>query len=428
VISDLWTLRVLQLEPKLSLSQQAYSSHTPAFDTSEDDSEDEGKVLKSLRGKKLESTPTLLDSLALCYLGCLTLRLPVTLGDVHHWVTEGKMPYKRAIRHIPPVMKDRLPAQYHASLDPNATLRLSRLHTAIVDLQISFSTEHGIVWPSLNVPLLLWRYLKDLALPLEVYDATTRLAEILGYDFTLNATGKTKMGVRHLPEAQLVACLVISVKLLYPFTTSPSPETSSELAATVIDWNAWYLCISTARSNKEDGTPELTVEELTNTKEKDVFGMTTRDMDQYMDFYQDRFVDELRSENESSEFRKALYNMFPIESPSKPSLVLDQREGPDSQEKRFEAVRAVQSTLTPAKVVADGDDNTGTVRPGQGYAFWKKKEQLPEISRRFYKEAARIAGLELDMLVNAVFFVEKSIAKWIKGERKKGHESKGMED
>jgi RNA polymerase I-specific transcription initiation factor RRN7 len=428
VISDLWTLRVLQLEPKLSLSQQAYSSQTPAFDTSEDDSENEGKVLKSLRGKKLESTPTLLDSLALCYLGCLTLRLPVTLGDVHHWVTEGKMPYKRAIRHIPSVMKDRLPALYHASLDPNATLKLSRLHTAIVNLQISFSTEHGIVWPSLNVPLLLWRYLKDLALPLEVYDATTRIAEILGYDFTLNTTGKTKMGVRHLPEAQLVACLVISVKLLYPFTTSPSPETSSEPAATVIDWNAWYLCISTARSNKEDGIPELTVEELTNTKEKDVFGMTTRDMDQYMDFYQDRFVDELRTENESSEFRKALYNMFPIENLSKPSLVLDEREGPDRQEKRFETVRAVQGTLIPARVVADGDDSRGTVRPGQGYEFWKKKEQLPEISRRFYEEAATIAGLELDMLVNAVFFAERNIAKWIKGERKKGHEGEGMGD
>jgi RNA polymerase I-specific transcription initiation factor RRN7 len=346
---------------------------------------------------------------------------------MHYWVTEGKMPYKRAIRHIPSAMKDRLPAQYHASLDPNATLKISRLHTAIVNLQVSLSTEHGIVWPSLNVPLLLWRYLKDLALPLEVFNATTRLAEILGYDFALHTTGRTKMGVRHLPEAQLVACLVISVKLLYPFTTSPSPKTPSEPAATAIDWDAWYMNISTVGFNKEDGTPKLTGEELTSTKEKDVFSMAARDMDQYMDFYQDSFVDEFRSDNEASEFRKALYDMFPIDKPSQSSLAPDEGEVPGRHEKRFEAVKAVQGTFTPVRVVAGGDESKGTARPGQGYAFWKKKEELPEISRRFYEEAARIAGLELNVLVTAVFYAEKSIMKWRKEEKKMEHEGEGME-
>jgi RNA polymerase I-specific transcription initiation factor RRN7 len=407
---------VLQLEPRISDSQQAYSSQIPAFDTSEDDSDAGTKDLR----KKLESTPTLLDSLALCYLGCLILRLPVTLGDVHHWITEGTMPYRRAIRHIPPAMKDRLPAQYHASLDPNGTLKLNRLHTAIVDLQVCFSNQHGIVWPSLNVPLLLWRYLRELALPLEVYDATIQLAEILGYDFALHTSGRTKMGARHLPEAQLVACLVISVKLFYPFTTIPNPNTSSEPAVALLNWSSWHETLASSRTNKEDGLSKLTIETLTNTKEKDVFGMTERNMDQYMDFYQDSFIDSSRSENETSEFRRALYNMFPIESPSRQNPAENKQEVL-GEDKQLEVVKTVHGTFIPATIIAEGDESKGTVRPGQGYTFWKKKEDLPSNARRFYEEMARTAGLEIDMLVTAVFFAEKSIVKW----RKRGETSEG---
>ncbi|KAF2796977.1 hypothetical protein K505DRAFT_299185 [Melanomma pulvis-pyrius CBS 109.77] len=413
VVLDLWTLRILQLEKKVSNEGHEYDSQSQAFNTSESDNEVEMEVYKSMRGKKLNATPTLRDSLALCYLGIITLRLPVTLGDIYKWVMDGKMAYKRAIKHVPPAMRDRLPASYHAALDPNATLKLKRLHSTIIDLQVSFEREHRIIWPNLNYPLLLFRYLKELALPLELYDATIRLAALLGYDFSLHTLGKVKLGVRHVPEAQLVACLVVCIKLMYPFDGERRyPRTSSEPAVTVINWDEWYKEVISRRMDKGDGIPKLTMEELTNTSEKDVLSMTAGQMDQYLDWYQEMFIDDSKTgQDENGDFRNALYSMFPIDGSSSSDPATEKSEGLDGQE-QLDIVKAVHGSLRSEKIIREGEEKQGTVRPGQGYLHYKKEKDLPESARSFYIEAARIAGLSLDMLVMAVFFVEKAIDKW----------------
>lgn len=41
--------------------------------------------------------PRMLDTLALCYLGCLLLRIPTGIGELCLWVNNGHMPYKRAV-------------------------------------------------------------------------------------------------------------------------------------------------------------------------------------------------------------------------------------------------------------------------------------------------------------------------------------------
>jgi hypothetical protein len=42
--------------------------------------------------------PTLLDTLALIYLGCLTMRQPLRLGDLHRWAKENRILYLDAVR------------------------------------------------------------------------------------------------------------------------------------------------------------------------------------------------------------------------------------------------------------------------------------------------------------------------------------------
>ena len=218
VVLDLWALRIAQLAGRVSGESQGYDSQSQAFSTSENESNsDEDKIRSVRREKKVKGSPTLLDCLGLCYLGIITLRLPITPGDIYKWITEDKMAYRRAIKHLPVAMRDRLPAYYHAVLDPNGILTFKRFYVAMVDLQIGFEERHGILWPSLNVPLLIYRYLKELALPLELYDATIKLGDLLEYDFALHAEDKGRVSIRHLPEAQLIACLVVCVKLIYPF-------------------------------------------------------------------------------------------------------------------------------------------------------------------------------------------------------------------
>ncbi|KAF2684016.1 hypothetical protein K458DRAFT_487550 [Lentithecium fluviatile CBS 122367] len=414
VVQDLWALRILQFEHKITSERQEFDS-SQAFNASDTETNpDIGLLDPGSRKKKLKDTPNLTDCLALCYLGIITLRLPVTLGDIYEWTTDGKMAYRRAIKLLPIAMRDRLPANYHAILDPNSLLSLGRFCSTLMDVQVGFEREFGILWPPLNAPVLLFRYLQELALPLELYDAAIRLGNLLEYDFALHTEGTSKLGVRHMPEAQLIACLVVCVKLFYPFDGERRyPKSTSEPTATTLNWEGWSTIIKSARLQDRGGNDSrYTMEELTNLQEKDVFAMSGNQLDQYLDFYLSNFLDETHIEaNEASDdFCNALYRMFPISRDG--DLIHGQQSNETGMKQTLRAVRQVQRGMKPNPVVADDEGGFGIQRPGQGYVSYKKESSLSEHAEVFYKEVARVAGLPLDMLIMAVFFTERKIEKW----------------
>ncbi|KAF2257832.1 hypothetical protein CC78DRAFT_572905 [Lojkania enalia] len=412
VISDLWTLRILKLNAKVA-PIDGYDLPSQAFSSAQSDIESGNELFGAKRRNiKLKATPGLIDSLALCYLGIITLRLPVTPGDICKWTIDDSMPYQRAIQLLPLTMRGRLPPAYHAVLDPNSLLKLERFFSAIVDLSTAFQKEYGIIWPSLNSPLLIFRYLKELALPLELYDTTTRLASYLGYNFAFPTSVNGIIGIRNLPEAQLVACLVICVKVVYPFDGQQQyPRTTSEPAATTIDWEDWYKQISLPKMEQQGSSSKYTPEALANMQEQDIFSMSEDQLDQYLDWYQDTFIDEARiRQGGDGDFQSALYDMFPIDRtrPSKASN--DQSERSTNQD--MEIIKAVHGNMRPRTVIRDHEGQEHIVRPGQRYKYYRKKEDLPEHAKRFYERAAKIAGLSLDMLIKAVFFAEQKVEKW----------------
>jgi RNA polymerase I-specific transcription initiation factor RRN7 len=391
------------------------------LDIDETDNEEKGRgVLRSNKARgeaKLIEAPNLKDCLALCYLGITTMRLPFTPGDIYAWVTDGKLAYRRAIKLLPLAMRDRLPSFYHKALDPSALLTYSNFYIALVDLQIGYEKGHGIVWPVLNVPLLLFRYLKELALPLELYDTTKRLGELLGYSFAPRYENLNRLGVRHLPEAQLVSCLIICIKLLYPLDDHQRyPKSSSEPATVAMDWNEWCKQINTAEESRRGDSGRLNMEELTKLQEKDVFSMGPDEMDQYLDFYADTFLDEaeIQRTKDTDDFRRGLYDMFPIEGERKhpPSEMSASLPLP----KKLEVIKKVHASMRMVHVVRDNDPEI--LRPGQGYQLWKTEEELPnEAANMLYQRAARIAGLDVDMLVVAVSATEARVEQW---KRKQG--------
>lgn len=86
-------------------------------------------------GSKVVQWPRLIDTIALCYLGALLMRLPVSVADFHRYAICGCMyyqtpsnrhfrmamrneiPYYRVLLQIPNDMKDKLPPAYLALLD-----------------------------------------------------------------------------------------------------------------------------------------------------------------------------------------------------------------------------------------------------------------------------------------------------------------------
>lgn len=414
---DLWSLRIAQFGDRIaSDSRTDLQSQSQVFSTLETDDEETDDARGTFRtpkgrDKKLGSVPNLLDTLALCYLGILTLRLPITPGDIYHLVTEEKLAYRAAIKLLPLPMRDRLPPSYHATLNPNTLLKYKRFYTVITDLQVSFTSDYKITWPPLNHRLLLFRYMKELALPLEVYNYTLRLSTLLGYDFVLQQADNKRLGVRHLPEAQLAGCLIFCVRLLYPFDGEKrNPRLSSEPTSAVVDWTRWLEEMQAARAHPEDSTGRITVEKLTKLEEKDAFEMAPEQLDQYLDFYADTFLDdaEVQRTKDTDDFRNAIYNVFPTEGvPTAATPNADAAPEKDD----LATVRAVHSSMQARLAIPDDEVGVGVLRPGQAYQIYKREQDLPEAAKTLYEAIAKSAGLSMDMVMLAVFSTEARIEK-----------------
>lgn len=425
VTRDLWALRIAQLGDRIASHDEDSSesqSQQQVFSTleSEDDATDNEKGhlrdAKEKRNLRLSAAPNLNDCLVLCYLGIMTLRLPFTPGDIHAWATDGHLAYRRAIKLLPLTMRDRLPPAYHAVLDPSAPLTHTRFYKTLADLQIGYSKDHGITWPALNVPLLLFRYLKELALPLELYDATRRLGDLLGYDFAPHYSGKKRLGIRHLAEAQLVSCLIICIKVLYPLDDEKRyPKSSSEPTTAVMSWQAWCEQMQAAEKSRRGDNGRFTTEQLTKLQEKDMLSMEPQDMDQYLDFYASTFLDnaEIQRTRDIDDFRNALYDIFPIDNEAQHPPQELSCGIPLGQ--RLEVVKAVHGAMNTMPVVAE---DTGVLRVGQAYPIWKMEQNLPDAAKILYEQAAKIAGLSVNMLTLAVVFTEARVEQWKRAQKR----------
>ncbi|KAF1939801.1 hypothetical protein EJ02DRAFT_407774 [Clathrospora elynae] len=427
VVQGFWTLRIAQLADKIALedpnsdsvSTLSHVVSTLEGETNEIEDTEQApttpRIQSRRRDRKLASAPNLQDCLALCYFGIITLGLPFTPGDIYAWVADGKLAYIQAIKLLPPAMKDCLPRRppiYNTALTPGTPLCYSRFYRTVVDLQISYAKDHAIVWPALNVPLLTFRYIKELALPLELYDATKRVGELLGFDFAPHFNGK-RLGIRHLPEAQLVGCLIVCIKLLYPLdNVKRYPRAATEPSATAMDWDEWYKIMWASKTEQRGEHEGFTNVELMMLRDKDVFDMDAGEMDQYLDFYAHAYLDEARIQKtkDTNEFQSALWETFPINGeaahPPRPSV------HETSLQQKLEVVKAVHGTMKALAAVSDEDTDVETLRPGQAYRSWKTVEELPEPAKMLYEKAAALAGLSMDMMLLAVFFTEAKMEQW----------------
>ncbi|PGG99193.1 ubiquitin-60S ribosomal protein L40 [Blastomyces parvus] len=299
--------------------------------TAEDEEEE-----NAYHRRRLMESPKLIDSLALCYLALMLLRVPLGVGVLESWILNDEIPLIRAIRFIPRDMKDRLPAAYHYALDTKNVPTGNQLHRAIASLAVFYRKEFGVRIPPLNAPLMLFAYMKQLSLPLEPFPAIlNRLRHLAGFDFTYYATAiKGKLGTArrrsrrrkfqsiNLPEVQLVSLLIIAVKLFYPFDDSLGegqgegevegkdrgggmlnaeanvkryPYSWRDPAAQIMDWEAWMGFQRQFSDEGGDGLAKGEGEEAKKVKVKgkeigiragDVFGMDGTQIDEYLDWYE----------------------------------------------------------------------------------------------------------------------------------------------
>ena len=95
VVRDLWALRLQSIIEKQGgilegdTESQVYSSQTEGLDT-----ETEAAIDNQRKDKEM---PSLVDTLSLCYLGMILLRIPISLGEIYQYVPQRPYPSWRLL-------------------------------------------------------------------------------------------------------------------------------------------------------------------------------------------------------------------------------------------------------------------------------------------------------------------------------------------
>lgn len=123
VVRDLWDLRVRNFgglrvadekgkgRGRSLQSEPASGSESEMFFSSQGDTDAESAAEAApLKGSRIKNwavkegqkwpMPSLLDTLALCYVGCLAMRLPVRIGELFRWARSGRLLFIRAVGNL----------------------------------------------------------------------------------------------------------------------------------------------------------------------------------------------------------------------------------------------------------------------------------------------------------------------------------------
>lgn len=420
LVKDLWALRLQKVQSRVAYeseteteapSSQVFSSQSESEATSASRSTRRNRKAKE---KVQEGSPRLVETLALCHIGLLFLRIPVTAADIHKWTNDGQLLYYRTVREVPLGMRERLPPRYQAQLEPQDLLQPSALHAEVLKMLRMFNTELGMSPPTPNVPLILYRWLRELMLPLEVYAASNRLARLLDvtFEFVLSKKAGSNVILQY-PEARLMATVVVATKLLFPFDdVDRCARSETDFSAVCIDWREWARQ-DAVRSKSEHGDQVLSFEESFNFDEADCNSAADDRLDAYLDWFQDNVVTEdIRERGKAgkdAELRRALFAMFP--TGDRDSQEPRTRMTGDGQTSLDERLRKVQSKLRP-RAVRDSDISEEEVLSvGSSYRRFRDASELSGVIKTFYEWAAELAGLSLDDMVQADFAMERKMQK-----------------
>ncbi|KAI4202247.1 MAG: hypothetical protein LQ350_002631 [Teloschistes chrysophthalmus] len=329
-------------------------------------------------------------------------------------------------------MKDKLPATYLVALDTQAILKPDDIRKTVHELAVLYNHHFQVTLPILNHPLLLFKHIRDLALPLDLFVAVRRLAKLLQIDFSF-PKARPYYRISSAPEVALVALLVITVKLYHPFDSiDRHPRSLTEPGTLGIDWNRWsevqkdYDARDTAGGKLGRGN-EIKVTET------DVFNLSGDQIDEYLDWFEKTWVDEERARKQPRGYPSQLLDMFPTGKPDgsiRPTVDAE-RERLNDEEVLEAKLRAVQGALKPRQIISDKDAKNHeepVARIGSFYKRYRKAEDLPDEAKAFHETAASLIAVKVSTLLIAVGQIERRLIKWKEEQEKEGSDSESEDE
>ncbi|KXT08766.1 hypothetical protein AC579_4931 [Pseudocercospora musae] len=439
LVKDLWALRLQKLQNKVSYDSDAetdaQSSRIFSSQSEGDSGTDTETTMRRNQTRQKLSGPNMLELLSLVHIGIMLLKIPITVSDMVTWCNGGGLLFYRAVKEVPMSMRDRLPGHYQDLLEQQSLIEPEKLHRKVLELLTNLNSDFGMEAPTLNEPVVLYRWVKQLALPLEIYVTTQRLARLLEINFAYNVVAKAHTNMRmRFPEIRLMALIVIATKLLFPFDDKKRyAKNTEDLAAMRLDWDVW--CKVLAQQHDHDkgkgkdqdrgGPDQLSFRDAFSMNEADSLSLADERLDQYLDWYESNIAsEEVRERGRAgreADFRRTLFEMFPTTVNNQKSTQHAQTEISKAGKTSAEKIVQVQAALRARRIVPETEPDD-MPRVGTSYTQYEAVEDLSGATREFYKEAAQLAGLSLRGIVRAVCMMEHKLFKLERAWRKNVHE------
>ncbi|KAF2967331.1 hypothetical protein GQX73_g6277 [Xylaria multiplex] len=337
-----------------------FSSQSETGESSDVDLSDATTATRASDARGRWKLPKLIDTLALCYLGCL-------------------------LDQIPRNVRDRLPPEYHGALQVRDHLPAGRLQSTVQQLVMSFKVNFDMSIPSLNYVPIILRFITDLVLPIDVYITAKCIGEILRAEFSYPTGGK-RIRTMDNPEILLASFVVVSTKLLYSLDGVERPPISrQDPRRTTVNWEEW-----------EKITAEKPAGEHTNLRRGEEYKVTTDDvltmdktkLDDYMDWFERMWLCD--GEPKTTE---RVRNLFEQKRSSPIAAQSPNPEGNhgDQTKKQYEMLARSIKSIAP---VIDSAENEKS-EPRNLCPIWRKEADLPDAAKVLYSKAAELAGVPL---------------------------------
>ncbi|RHZ67832.1 hypothetical protein Glove_299g47 [Diversispora epigaea] len=148
--------------------------------------------------------------LCILHLGCIWMRFPVLMSDIHRWVNSGRLPFLVIHRELPERLKKILRGKFLVKLFQvrllNSVYHLSLMERAFVNF---YNKYYGIVFPEINSSPVLYRFIRDLMLPIETYSVAKELLQLI------NLKLDWSQAAQYHPDNLLLGMIIVVTKLIY---------------------------------------------------------------------------------------------------------------------------------------------------------------------------------------------------------------------
>ncbi|KAI1379327.1 hypothetical protein F4677DRAFT_408632 [Hypoxylon crocopeplum] len=351
--------------------------------------------------------PKLIDTLALCYLGCLVRRLPATTADLCGWAQKGELDYLVAFISIPRNVRDRLPAEYHHALQIRDHIPPRRLQTAVQELVISFKVNFDTVFPPLNYVPILARFITGLTLPIEVYITVKCIAGILKTDYSYPIGGK-QIRTMDNPEVLLITLVIVSAKVLYLLDGAERPRSKQGPWSIDLDWDKWREAM---QGDTHKTASNLLPGEEYKISPEDVLAMDKTKLDDYMDWFEKMWIGD-------GDPKTAERIRQPFEGQKRPSnpRIEDEQSNEDRDAERIRSrYTELNGSIREVELVPDpegAENETEQKQPKGSCPVWRTQEELPDAAKALYGRAASLAAIPLNRLIRGATQVEKRLEAW----------------